>query len=363
MACLAALFTHGALALPDPLMFETAPAGVCLVARLPIDVSKELPPGGLTQEQGEALLSLSRLSDDRRQIGPSMLGRYEHAGDSVRFTPRLPLSAGATYRARLHVPQGEATLDYSVPAHAPGEAPKVLRIYPSAGLLPANQLRFYIYFDRSMRGGREIFNHLRLLTQAGSEIEGPWLDDEIWDEENNCLVLYIHPGRIKRGVELRELMGPVLHENQSYSLVVRGEWTDLTGNKLGRDTVKEFTTSAERRARINLSDWQMAAPGAGTRDPLTLTMKYSLDYRSLLAGLSVVDDAGRAVGGTVSIGKDEANWRFTPSVPWHSGTYLVEVNAELEDVAGNTPDRPFDLDLRLPKETEQSLRIPFQIVP
>lgn len=363
IVCVATLLARGAFAETVPLCFETTPEGTRLVAHLPFEVSRTLPTGRLTQEQGEAVLSLSLLSNDRHRMGPSMLGRYEHTGDSVSFTPRLALSAGATYRARLHVPLREASLDYSVPQHPPGEAPKVASIYPSARVLPANQLRFYIYFDRSMRGGRDLFNHLRLLNQAGSEIEAPWLEDEIWDEQNNCLVLYIHPGRIKRGVQLREVMGPVLHENQSYSLVVRSEWTDLTGNTLGRDTVKTFSTSAERRTRINLSDWQMAVPGAGTRDPLVLTMKHSLDYRSLLAGLTLMQQGGRTVEGTVSTGRDEASWCFTPRDPWQPGSYHVEVNAELEDVAGNTPERPFDLDLHSPREPEQSLRMPFQIAP
>ena len=103
---------------------------------------------------------------------------------------------------------------------------------------------------------------LRARAVPGEEVGEPWLVDEIWDAENNCLILYIHPGRIKWGVDLRELMGPVLYEKKSYSLVVRGEWTDLDGNKLGKDTIKKFRTVAEDRVRIELKDWKLNSPKA-----------------------------------------------------------------------------------------------------
>ena len=144
-----------------------------------------------------------------------------------------------------------------------------------------------------MRGGKELFKHLAILDDKGKEIDEPWLVDEIWDEENNTLILFIHPGRIKWGVELRDSMGPVLVEKRSYSLVVRGEWTDLDGNKIGKDVVKKFRTTAEDRIRIELADWKLKAPTAGTREPLTLTMSKSIDYRSLQTGLTVTDAKGR----------------------------------------------------------------------
>ena len=42
-----------------PLRFEATPAGHRVVARLPDDVAGKLPAGRLSQEQGEAVLTLS----------------------------------------------------------------------------------------------------------------------------------------------------------------------------------------------------------------------------------------------------------------------------------------------------------------
>src|SRR4051794_34521090 len=200
----------GAQSADAPLRFEASPGGRHVLARLPAEVSGKLPAGFLTQAQGEEVLTVSLIADDAKKPGPTMLGKYQHVGDDLRFTPRLPLSPGATYRATLKIAGSTTSLDYRVPTPSAKSPPKIVKIYPSADVLPANQLRFYIYFDRPMRGGKELFKHLAILDDQGNEIEEPWLVDEIWDEENNCLILYIHPGRIKWGVELRESMGPVL---------------------------------------------------------------------------------------------------------------------------------------------------------
>jgi hypothetical protein len=343
-----------------PIRFEATPAGPKIVARLPAAFAGKLPAGPLTQAQGEAILTLCLIADDTKTPGPTMLGKYERAGNEVTFRPRFPLGAGATYRASLKVAGSTTSLDYRVPVPAAKTPPRVVKIYPSADMLPANHLRFYLYFDRPMRGGTELFKHLAILDDKGKEVEEPWLVDEIWDEENNCLILYIHPGRIKWGVELRQLMGPVLIEKRSYALVVRGEWTDLDGNKIGQDTVKKFRTTAEDRVRIELGDWKLTAPKAGTRDALSLALPKSIDYRSLHTGLTVVNAKGQAVAGAIAIGPDEKRWSFTPADPWQAGRHRVNVSPDLEDVAGNTPARPFDVNLLTPVWPAQRLHLEFE---
>jgi hypothetical protein len=344
----------------SPLRFEATPDGRRVVARLPADLAGKLPVGRLTQEQGEAVLTLALLADSSRPPGPSMLGKYERTGNELRFTPRFPLSPGATYRASLKIAGSTTSLDYRVPAVAAKAPPRVVQIYPTADVLSANHLRFYIYFDRPMRGGKELFNHLALVDDKGKEVDAPWLDDELWDEANHCLILYVHPGRIKWGVELREQMGPVLREKRSYALVVRGDWADLDGNKLGKDTIKKFRTTPEDRARIELSDWKLTAPAAGTRDAVVLSLSRSIDYRSLQTGLTVTNTRGEILAGAIAIDQAEKSWRFTPARPWQAGPHRVRVSPDLEDVAGNTPERAFDLDLGAPKRPAQKLQFDFE---
>jgi len=338
-----------------PLRFETAR----VIATLPAEHAAKLPLGRLTSEAGEATLRVALVDDATKKSGPPMLGKYERAANELAFTPRFPLEAGHTYRATLHAGTKTVTLDYRVPELKNQSPPKIVKIYPTTDVLPANHLKFYIYFDRPMRGGKELFNLIQIVDDKGKVIAEPWLDEEIWDEENNCLIIYIHPGRIKWGVELRELLGPVLFEKREYALVLCRELSDLAGNKIGSDFVKKFRTTPEDRVRIDLSQWKLTAPAIKTRDAVTLAFPKSLDHRSLDRFLSVKDAQGNPVEGAIALGKDERTWSFTPAQPWQKSGYHIDVNGKLEDVAGNTPDRAFDFDLKAPKLAPQKLRFDF----
>jgi hypothetical protein len=97
-----------------------------------------------------------------------------------------------------------------------------------------------------------------------------------------------------------------------------------------------------------------------SREPLTLTFPTSIDHRSLQRFLSVTDHRGNRFAGQIAIGKEEKTWQFTPDKMWDDCTYRLVIDPQLEDVAGNTPERPFDLDLKAPKLVPQKLRLDFQ---
>ena len=354
-----AMLTFGQAASP-PLRFEpTTDNGWRVAARLPAKIATAMPMGKLTQDQGEAILGVALLPPSSKMPGPAMLGRYERTNDTLHFTPRFGFDPGHTYRATLMLDGNTPTLDYRIPALTKQTPPRIVKIYPTTEVLPANHLKFYIYFDRPMRGGKEIFDQIVLLDDKGKVIDAPWLYDEIWDHENNCLIIYIHPGRIKWGVLLRELLGPALFERRSYSLVIRGEMSDPEGNKIGTDFVKKFRTTPEDRVRIDLSQWKLTVPKAETRDAVTLTFPKVIDHRSLERFLSVTDDAGTKIAGTFALSANETVWSFTPAQKWTNRRYSVAIDSRLEDVAGNTPAQPFDVDLRAAKLPLQKLRLDF----
>src|SRR5207248_7286072 len=55
------------------------------------------------------------------------------------------------------------TVDYLVPARKPTPPVTVQKIFPSGDVLPANHLRFHIYFSKPMRGGQDMFEQIKLL--------------------------------------------------------------------------------------------------------------------------------------------------------------------------------------------------------
>src|SRR5262249_45036469 len=91
---------------------------------------------------------------------------------------------------------------------------------------------------------------------------------------------------------------------------------------------------------------RLETPGArGTRAPLALAFPKALDRMGLERRLKVLDGDGKEVRGRIEVGAGERSWAFHPANPWRAAGYRVEVDRELEDVAGNTPARAFDVDL------------------
>lgn len=340
------------------------PAGkdqVDVVAPLTASQQKLLPAGAITGEQGEAWLRLSLVDPATKKVGPSMFGAYKREADTLIFHPRFGVEPGKTYRAFFGPVDGAVvTKDYHVALRNGGALATVAKIYPTEDVLPANLLRFTIYFSQPMRGGKEIFNQIQILDAQGNILPDIWLTDEIWDESGQVLIIYIHPGRIKWGLVLREVLGPVLYPDRDYTFVIRGSMVDSNGQTLGKDTSKKFRTTAEDRVRIELSDWKIQAPQAGTAGAVTVQFPKSVDHRSLENGLSIIDDKGNPVAGAAQIGKAEKSWTFMPTRPLSDRPYRLKVDGQLEDVAGNSPLRPFDLDLTAKAPPNQRLEIPFR---
>ncbi len=345
----------------DELRFRKLEKGqVEVTAVLPKDLAAKFPVGLVSVNAGEALLRLCLLDPKSKKPGPPMLGRYERRGNELVFRPRVALEAGRHYRAYFGPTDAASNVaDYRPIRPTPGEPVRVVKVYPTAEVLPANVLKFYIYFSGPMLGGQDIFEQIQLLDDKGNVLESTWLLDEIWDETGQVLIIYIHPGRIKWGLVLREIFGPVLYEHRQYSLVIRGEMLALGGDKIGKDYIKKFSTTPEDRVRVELSDWKLQAPKPGGRAPLVAQLPKSIDHKSLERFLSVIDAKGQKVAGASVVGKDEKSWSFAPNDAWQNAEYRLTVNGRMEDVAGNTPTRPFDLDLTSKQPPPQSLELRF----
>ncbi len=344
---------------PADVRFVKSDGGVEVVAPLSAALQAKLRAGKLTQDQGEAWLRVCLVNAQSGKAGPPMFGACQRRAADLVFRPRTALEPGQLYRAHFGGDKANVTADYRVPSRTAGQLPRVVKVLPSADVLPANQLKFYIYFSQPMRGGQAIFQQLAILDEDGKEVYDPWLHDEIWDEKTCCLILYIHPGRIKWGIALRELLGPVLLPDRRYRLVIRGDMRDAEGQRLGKDFTKAFRTTAEDRTRINLADWKLRAPPAGTREPLHVQLGKTFDHRSLGQYLTVTDAAGKHVEGRIEIGKDEKACTFHPAAAWAPQEYRLNVHGELDDVAGNTPLRPFDRDLKAPAPPAKPLYLRF----
>lgn len=245
----------------------------------------------------------------------------------------------------------------SLPAADP-PAPRLLAIYPTASKLPANHLKFYLHFSQPMQQG-VFLEHCRLLDEQGQELPGVFRETELWNESGDRLTLWFHPGRQKTGVNLNDEFGPVLLPGKQYRLVISGSWPSAEGVALGKDVEKPFTAVERATKQLDAKTWRLTAPNPGARGALQVEFPASLDHSLLNHCLHLKDSQGQLAAGTATIGKEEKSWQFVPQSPWSAGKYQLEIDSILEDLAGNSLARPFEVDLTAtpPRQTEAVARV------
>jgi len=319
---------------------------------------------------------------------PPLAGDYSFTEDGVEFRSRFPLQAGLTYwtsttvdpLAAFLIQRGLAwkrpTADsaaavmhrYHVPALDSTPSTVVAQIYPTADLLPENQLKFYVHFSAPMQQGGA-YRHVNLYDDSGTLVELPFLelDEELWDRSGERFTLFIDPGRIKLGVKPREDVGTALMEGGRFALVVATSWLDAAGQPLQQEFRKEFQVGSADRTSPDPALWTIREPSARSRDPLTVEFGESLDH-ALLQRLVWVYGAhdGRELNGNAVIGPDEASWNFVPTDSWAPGAYEIHVATLLEDLAGNNIAQPFDRDVTAnapQRKPGEILRVSFEVRP
>jgi len=319
------------------------------------------------------ILAVYLLTDGRAQR-PEMAGKYEIIGDVLRFTPRFPLRAGLTYRADYFPPPkspqespAHYEKDISVSAPPPKEPAKVAAIYPSAAILPENQLRFYLHFSSPMRLG-DAYSHIKLLKEDGQPDKRAFLEigEELWDPTGQRLTLLFDPGRTKRGLKPREEFGPVLLPGHKYKLVIDKDWLDADGKPLAANFEKRFTAGPMVEEAVDYKQWKISSPPTRTQEPLVIRFPRPLDRALLQWTIAVHDSAGKPIEGDVTVADEERRWEFRPDRSWSAGDYTLVADTRLEDSAGNNLTAPFEVDVfgTAAKEiAPEYVRLPFKISP
>jgi hypothetical protein len=286
---------------------------------------------------------------------PPVQGSYRLTNNRLVFEPLFPLQAGVNYHAvfepakAVRPPAGtsfdviETILRIEKPKAKPGTI--VSQVYPTANSLPENLLKFYLHFSAPMSQGK-VYSHIHLLNARNEKIDLPFLelDEELWNPDGTRLTILFDPGRIKSGLLPREQDGPVLREGNSYTLKIDTTWPDAAGAPLKQGFTKKFIVAAPDVGMPSPARWKMTAPEAGSINPMTLDFPEPLDH-ALLQRLLWIEDAGKhAVEGQVQVGNVERQWAFVPNQAWKDGDYRVVIGTGLEDLAGNSVARPFEVD-------------------
>ena len=224
------------------------------------------------------------------------------------------------------------------------DATRVVAVYAGGGDVPSNLLRMYVQFSAPMQPGTAHQN-VHLFDSNGQEVENAFLElrEELWTPDRRYLTLLFDPGRVKRGIRSNDEMGAPLVAGQRYRLVIDPAWRDARNRPLGAAYVEELRVAGFDSVMPDPSRWSVSSPRAHSRDTLRVGFGESLDHALALRMIVVVDSAGMLIPGVASLIAADRGWTFVPARGWRNGARL-RVDGALEDLAGNSVVRPFDVD-------------------
>jgi len=209
------------------------------------------------------------------------------------------------------------------------QAQTVKSFQPSAPILPANTLRFYVAFDRPARGLVHQ-SDIKLLDSKDTPVENAFMNfgQELWSPDGKRLTVLFDPGKIKRGVEAPDSELSPLKEGYLYK-VTFGQAQHV------------FRIGPAVRKRIDPASWVIATAGAPAR---IVDIKFDrvMDPALLEDQLRVEDEEGRPVSGILRVVGGGRGVRFGASRPLNKGNYQIRISSILEDVAGNQINETLD---------------------
>jgi hypothetical protein len=331
----------------------------------------------------QRIFALYVVSDGTSSATP-VLGDYKVVADRLQFTPRFPFKPGLSYRAvfdsaaiagvlsREKPSPGPSPLAggsrgvetiLTVPAPPPADPTVVEAVFPSSDVLPENLLKFYVHFSAPMQRG-DSYRHVRLVTDEGKAVDLPFLElaEELWDETGTRLTLLLDPGRVKQDLKPHKDVGRALAKGDDYVLSVASDWLDAHGNPLAGEFRKSFRVTAPDVQQPDPQRWRLTVPSVGTRQPLIVAFREPLDQAMLQRVIRVANETSIIVDGRITVDKQEMRWSFRPANPWPRGAHQLLIDGTLEDLAGNSIERPFEVFLPAGRPTEiDQYVVPFQI--
>jgi hypothetical protein len=272
----------------------------------------------------------------------------------ITFQPLIPFSQGNKYQIYYK----NRLIDEFEISRMDANKPKLISIFPGLDTLPENLLKVYLKFSSPMREG--VAMKYIFLIHKSDTLKNVFLDlqPELWNEDRTILTLWLDPGRIKRNLIPNKKLGNPLLKGDNYSLEISNRWEDNRGNRLERNYNKKFVVSTRDSMSPEIKKWILLAPSAGTKAPLSINFKEPLDYYLVKECITIINNRGSLIKGVFNIAANGKTAQFIPNENWEKGSYKLQINPILEDLAGNNLKRVFDRDLKV----EQSKTSPVHIL-
>lgn len=273
----------------------------------------------------------------------AIFGEYKTVDDGIEFRPLIPFTPGLTYEINV---AGKKIGNIQIPRPDDNDVPQVAGLFPSADTLPENLLKIYLKFSHPMREGQAL-KYITLLKNGVDTVRGTFLDlqPELWNQDYTMLTLWLDPGRIKRDLQPNQRLGIPLVQGNSYTLIVNQGWPDTRGSDIKNEFRKSFFVGERDGAKPNIDGWTLTIPKQATKEPLIISLNEPLDGVLLSNTIKVISGGGNTIEAEIEVLNEERIVRMTPSSEWNKGSYTLQVEGRLEDLAGNNLNRLFDRDI------------------
>jgi hypothetical protein len=188
----------------------------------------------------------------------------------------------------------------------------------------------------------------------------------VWSlvEDDTRFTVLFDPGRVKRGILPNVTLGRAVRDRGRYTIAIDPAWRDAKGQPLKKAHRREVRVGLPVELALTPASWQIAAPRAGTVEPLRVTFPWALDHALLQNSIAVQSASGRTIPGKISTEADEIRWIFTPELPWQHGRHQLRVLTLLEDPSGNQVGRAFEMQPGTAADSRprpESVTVPFVV--
>lgn len=297
------------------------------------------------QRWGPEKLAVYVIDAEGRRAPHHLSGKYSLQAGKLCFRPHFDLLPGGTFVVHAILGGDTTSRRFTVP-QASGPLPdpaKITGIYPRARTIPANTLLFYVEFDAPMNPDDQAYRHVSFINDSGDTLRNVWRHKSHWLKNNTVLVLMLHPGRIKRGIDFMKELGEIFVPGQEYRLLVGNGLVDAHMQPLTATSERKYTITTEDREIPYCETNRFKAP---TKPGSALVLAFSepMDYATLFEGTFIrKKETGERIMGVFLPARDESTWKFVPYSPWGQGHYEVEFSPEVSDFAHNNLYRPFEI--------------------
>lgn len=281
-----------------------------------------------------------------------VLGSFREEKGQQLFEPAIAFASGQAYQLKKG---GKTVLEFVVPK-AVSAPPRVVAVYPSGDTIPENLLKMYFEFSQPMQEVGNMLEYIKVYNKTDGREEDIFLslENELWDAAHTRLTLWLDPGRIKQDLIPNKEKGLPLIEGKEYELTITTDLKNAQGVPLAETLTKRLYVKARDSKRISIKDWIITTPKAYTKNALHIHFKEPLDAILARDALTVYNAQGALVAGAWELTHNEQQALFIPEAQWQKGNYPIEVDALLEDLAGNKRHRLFDSNLEMAPQEEDT---------